>query len=53
VSHGKSDSSYPLENGFETQIFRIYAFKILTVKCKRGKLRKMTEVGENIVTPTT
>ena len=23
------------------------------VKCKRGKLRKMTEVGENIVTPTT
>ena len=51
VSHGKSDSSYPLENGFETQIFRIYVFKISTVKRERGRLRKMIEVGENIVTP--
>ena len=47
----KSDSSYPLENGFETQIFRIYVFKISTVKRERGKLRKMIEVGKNIVTP--
>lgn len=30
-SHGKSDSSYPLESGFETQIFRIYVFKISIV----------------------